>query len=101
MCHEGVMKSIPQEKRTYYENFMCRLALNGESHMEERVYGLDTITPYFTRQEKVQTAKSLLLFLSYINEEHLTCYLASSKNDEEDKMAAINKWKEEETTWMK
>ena len=101
MCHEGVMKSIPQEKRTYYENFMCRLALNGESHMEERVYGLDTITPYFTRQEKVQTAKSLLLFLSYINEEHLTCYLASSKNDEEDKMAAINKWKEEETTWMR
>lgn len=62
MCREGVLNAISEEKRKYYENFMCRLALNGESHMEERVYALNTITPYFTKQEKVQTAKSLLLF---------------------------------------
>lgn len=101
MCHEGVLKSIPTEKRTYYENFMCRLALNGESHMEERVYGLDTITPYFTKQEKMQTAKSLLLFLSYINEEHLSCYLAPSKNDNEDKISEIKKMRDEEEAWLK
>ena len=101
MCHEGVLKSIPSEKRMYYENFMCRLALNGESHMEERVYGLDTITPYFTKQEKMQTAKSLLLFLSYINEEHLSCYLAPSKNDNEDKISEIKKMREEEEAWLK
>ena len=100
MCHEGIMKAIPEEKRTYYENFMCRLALNGESHMEERVYELNLITPYFTKQEKVQTAKSLLLFLSYINEEHLSCYLAPKKEGEEDKMSEIKSWKEEEGTWM-
>ena len=57
MCREGVLNVISEEKRKYYENFMCRLALNGESHMEERVYALNTITPYFTKQEKVQTAK--------------------------------------------
>lgn len=96
MCHEGILKAIPDEKRNYYENFMCRLALNGESHMEERVYGLNTITPYFTKQEKVQTAKSLLLFLCYINEEHLSCYLAPSKNDNEDKMSEIKKWRDNE-----
>lgn len=100
MCYEGALKAIPEEKRTYYENFMCRLALNGESHMEERVYGLNLITPYFTKQEKVQTAKSLLLFLSYINKEHLTCYLAPKKEGEEDKMAEIDNWKEEEATWI-
>jgi len=101
MCHEGVLKAIPDEKRNYYENFMCRLALHGESHMAERAYGLDTITPYFTKQEKVQTAKSLLLFLCYINEEHLSCYLSSQKDEDEDKISVIKSWREEEAIWLK
>lgn len=96
MCHEGVLKAIPSEKRNYYENFMCRLALNGESHMKESVYGLDTVAPYFTKQEKEKTAKSLLLFLSYVNEEHLSCYLAPSKTEPDDKMAEIKKWRDDE-----
>lgn len=101
MCREGVLNAIPDEKRRrYYENFMCRLALNGESHMEERVYELDTITPYFTQQEKVQTAKSLLLFLSYINKEHLSCYLGKYNESDEDRMAEIEKWKSEESNWI-
>ena len=61
--------------------------------MEEQVYDLNTFTPYFTKQEKVQTAKSLLLFLSYVNEKHLSCYL----NDrDEDRMAEIKSWETEE-----
>lgn len=100
MCREGVLNAISEEKRKYYENFMCRLALNGESHMEERVYALDTITPYFTKQEKIQTAKSLLLFLSYINEEHLSCYLGKAKDEDEDKIAVIESWKQEEANWI-
>ena len=101
MCRNGVLKAIPDEKRKYYENFMCRLALNGESHMEERVYNLNTITPYFTQQEKRQTAKSLLLFLSYINEEHLSCYFAKKKEGDEDKMAEIKSWQTEEANWIR
>ena len=100
MCREGVLNAISEEKRKYYENFMCRLALNGESHMEERVYALDTITPYFTKQEKIQTAKSLLLFLSYINEEHLSCYLGKEKDGDEDKIAVIESWRQEEENWI-
>ncbi len=100
MCREGVLNAISEEKRKYYENFMCRLALNGESHMEERVYALDTITPYFTKQEKIQTAKSLLLFLSYINEEHLSCYLGKEKDRDEDKIAVIESWRQEEENWI-
>ena len=68
--------------------------------MEERVYALNTITPYFTKQEKVQTAKSLLLFLNYINNEHLSCYLGKNKEGDEDRMAEIEKWKLEEANWM-
>ncbi len=101
MCLEGVLKNIPEEKRNYYENFMCRLTLNGESHMEERVYNLNTITPYFTKQEKVQTAKSVLLFLSYVNKEHLSCYLAPQNADDEDRMAEIKKWEKDEEDWVK
>lgn len=100
MCREGVLNAISEERRKYYENFMCRLALNGESHMEERVYALNTITPYFTKQEKVQTAKSLLLFLYYINKEHLSCYLGKNKEGDEDRMAEIEKWKLEEANWV-
>lgn len=101
MCRDGILKAIPDEKRKYYENFMCRLILNGESHMEERVYNLDTVTPYFTKQEKVQTAKSLLLFLSYVNEEHLACYLAPQNNGDEDRMSEIKSWKKDEKDWLK
>lgn len=100
MCYEGVLKSIPKEKRTYYENFMSRLALNGESHMKEPVYELNHITPYLTKEEKVQTAKSLLLFLKYVNEEHLTCYLTSTKVNDEDRISEINKWMKDESVWI-
>ena len=65
------------------------------------MYDLNTITPYFTKQEKVQTAKSLLLFLSYINEEHLSCYLAKKEDGDEDRMAEIKSWETEEAVWMK
>lgn len=99
MCRDNILKAIPEEKRKYYENFMCRLTLNGESHMEERVYDLNTITPFFTEREKIQTAKSLLLFLKYVNEEHLTCYLGKNKEDEEDKIAEIKSW-ETEANWI-
>ena len=101
MCREGVLNAIFDEKRRkYYENFMCRLALNGESHMEERVYDLNTITPFFTKQEKVRTAKSLLLFLSYVNREHLSCYFSKKNEGDEDKMAIIDSWKDEESEWL-
>lgn len=95
MCHRGILKAIPDEKRSYYENFMCRLILNGESHTKEGTYSLNYITPYLTRKEKIQTAKSILLFLWYLNKEHLCCYL-----DNEEIMDDINNWKEEELTWM-
>ena len=69
--------------------------------MEERVYGLNALTPYFTKEEKVQTAKSLLLFLSYVNKEHLSCYLASKNDGGEDKMEVIKSWEKDEKEWLK
>lgn len=91
---EDVLAVIPEGKRSYYENFMCRLVLNTESHMADRVYSLDTITACFTRPEKVQTAKSVLLFLLYINKPHLTAYLTEAQ------LATIEGWETEEAGWL-
>lgn len=81
-------------KRVYYENFMCRLTLNGESHEEERVYTLSNFTPFFTKEEKLQTAKSVLLFLLYVNEPHIKAYLKP------EVVARIESWKREENGWI-
>lgn len=88
---EDLLTMIPADKRTYFANFMCRLALNGESHAEESSYTLNSITPYFAREEKVQTAMSLLLFLYYVNEPHLRAYL-------KEKADVVKSWKDEE--WL-
>ena len=93
MRMEDVIGNIPENKRSYYENFMCRLTLNGESHEEERVYTLSNVTPFFTREEKQQTAKSVLLFLLYINEPHIKAYLG-------DKVGDIQSWRTEEESWV-
>jgi len=98
MCNPGILDRIHPDKRPYYENFMCRLTLNGESHEEEHVYSLNTMTRYFSKDEKVQTAKSLLLFLLYINEEHMKSYFDYDKNP-----AVINSilsWQTEEANWL-
>ena len=94
MRSEGVISNIPEDKRVYYENFMCRLTLNGESHEEERAYTLSNFTPFFTKEEKLQTAKSVLLFLLYVNEPHIKAYLKP------EVVARIESWKREESGWI-
>ena len=89
-----VLASIPDGKRGYYENFMGRLTLNTESHMAESVYTLDTITTCFTKDEKLQTAKSVLLFLLYVNRPHLVAYLDAAQ------LATIESWKTEQVGWL-
>ncbi len=91
---EDILGGIPENKRNYYGNFMYRLTLNTESHMEENVYTLNSITSCFTRDEKVQTAKSVLLFLLYINKPHLAAYLTEAQ------LMEIEGWKTEEDRWI-
>lgn len=92
--NESILVVIPKEKHDYYENFMYRLTLNTESHMEESIYSLNSVISHFSRTEKIQTAKSVLLFLNYINRPHLQAYLS------EEQMNTIEKWKDEEKNWM-
>ncbi|KGN76540.1 hypothetical protein HR17_01925 [Porphyromonas gulae] len=94
MRMEGIISNMSEDKRVYYENFMCRLALNGESHEEERAYTLSDFTPFFSKEEKLQTAKSVLLFLLYVNEPHIKAYLKP------EMVARIESWKSEESSWI-
>lgn len=94
MRSEGILNHIPEDKRDYYENFMCRLTLNSGSHEEEHTYTLNDFTPFFTKEEKQQTAKSVLLFLLYVNEPHVKAYMKP------EVVAAIETWKGEEDGWM-
>lgn len=98
MRQPDLLAMIPKEKRDYYESFMSRLTLNSESHLAESVYSLNTITPYYTREEKVQTAKSLLLFLLYINRAHMEAYFVEKGN--RTKIATIESWQAEEAAWI-
>lgn len=90
---DDILLKIPENKRIYYGNFMYRLTLNSESHTEESIYSLDSFTSCFSRDEKIQTAKSILLFLSYINLSHLSAYLS------EEQLLEIEQWKSEEEDW--
>lgn len=90
---EDILLEIPENRRNYYGNFMYRLTLNSESHMEENIYTLNGITARFTKEEKIQTAKSILLFLQYINKPHLNAYLS-------EHMAEIESWKADEEEWV-
>ena len=84
----------PEKKRAYYGNFMFRLALNGESHSEEGVYALNGFNRYFLRDEKVKTAKTLLLFLQYINPLHIASYLSAAERK------TLASWRTDETHWV-
>lgn len=91
---DEVLYIIPEPQRSYYGSFMGRLTLNTESHMAESVFTLDTITACFTKDEKVQTAKSVLLFLLYVNKPHLMAYLDAGQ------ISTIEGWKAEEASWI-
>lgn len=93
---EDLLECItPENKRTYYGNFMFRLTLNTESHEAAQVYSLNSITKYFPKDEKVKTAKCLLLFLSYINKTHVEAYLGKTN------MEMIENWQAEEKKWIR
>ena len=84
-----VLALIPEQKQTYYRNFMYRLILNGDSHEEESVYSLSNFDELYAIGEKRRTAKCVLLLLYYINKPHLAAYI-----DDPVQFATIESWKD-------
>lgn len=79
-----VLALLPDDNsRTYFQNSMYRLVLNGESHFEEAVRCAPEMTFYshLSDTEKQRTARDVLCFLYKINELHLLSHLPDAKND--------------------
>lgn len=87
---EEILNKITNEsKREYFRNFMYRLILNGDSHMEEtaRSYPNNTFFDHIDITEKIVTAKSLLAFLYLINDTHIKMHFNNNK-----KIENIKRW---------
>lgn len=89
---EILSKIVDESKREYFRNFMYRLILNGDSHMEEtaRAYPNSTFFDYIDINEKIITAKSLLVFLYLIDDIHIKMYFNNNKQ-----IKNIKNWSEE------
>lgn len=89
-----LLDRIKDEKlKQYFENFMCRLLLHGESHTENLCKSMPDSDFYhcFSHDEKVKTARSVLVFMKIDNPEHIVAHL---KNDISS-IAVIQCWEEE------
>ena len=86
---DEVIGNIQGDKQLYYKNLMTRLVLNGESHELEAANAIDLTGFKFTREEKLVVAKSIIMFLYYINPKHVTSYLSK------EAVGVINQWKDE------
>ena len=85
---------------TYFENLMYRLVLHGGSHMKENIKTLskEYFFNYMSIDEKIRTAKDILVFLFLLDKEHVLNHLVDPKNNSAQKEKKIienniNEWK--------
>lgn len=81
-----ILKLLPEEHRSYFENLMYRLVLHGGSHREEQIKALEDLNFYefITIEEKRRTARDILCFLYLVNKEHLIAHIGRGKKIETD-----------------
>lgn len=77
---EEIGKKVKNEKeKDFFENFMFRLVLNNESHMNDIITNSTDISSYYhdylTEEEKLYTSKSLILLLYRLNSSHVEAYI--------------------------
>ena len=82
MRDKDILELIPDNLKSYFENFMYRLVLNGESHFSEQsiTYPEGNFYELISRNEKQVTAKNLICFLYIINPVHVKKQLGGNQN---------------------
>ncbi len=80
MRDSDILELIPTNLHDYFENFMYRLVLNGESHLSEQAisYPDNNFYEFISQEEKQTTAKNLLSFIYMINPIHVKKQLANN-----------------------
>lgn len=96
---ENILKLIPDDCKKTIENFMYRLVLNNGSHREEEVkFNISmNFNTMYTLDEKIRTAKLLIIFLYILNAEHVLAHLQSPGNTLANAKIEMDleEWKEE------
>lgn len=89
-----ILIQFTEAQRIYFSNSMYRLILNTESHLNERSRLIlsTTFKEHFSIDEKVKTAKDILMFLYLLNPLHLRLHLKTSAEDINIKAEQINTW---------
>lgn len=84
-----ILGCMNAEHKTYFQNLMYRLVLNGGSHKEEQVRSLAVdFFSVITEEEKERTAKEIVCFIYLLNKEHIKAHLG-------DISETVDKWCEE------
>lgn len=86
---EILLKIDNDNERQYFNNFMYRLVLNNESHTFDATRSLN-FYDYISREEKVKTAKSILILLYLLDKAHLQLYF-----NNQDYLTNIESWRKE------
>lgn len=87
--NEKILEKLEEKPKEYFNNFMYRLVLNDESHTFDNTRNIN-FYDYTSREEKVRTAKSVLLLLYLLDKTHLQLYF-----NDETYLENIKKWKNE------
>ncbi|MBQ7675638.1 MAG: hypothetical protein IJT33_04165, partial [Campylobacter sp.] len=80
----SIIEEKDSEIKLYFENFMYRLVLHGESHMKEKVQAMNNNLDFFQfidDKEKQRTAKFVICFLYSLNERHILNHLGKNREN--------------------
>lgn len=92
-----IKASLPDPFADHFENLMYRLVLHGGSHNEERVKSMvsDDFFDYISGEEKMRTAKEILVFLYLMDEQHVLEHLKRDVDgfDMSDVHTDLESWK--------
>lgn len=77
-----IIEKIPDKHKSYFENLMYRLVLNGGSHAEENIKALRSMDffDYISSDEKKRTAKDVLCFMYFLNDIHVLEHLSTKRD---------------------
>lgn len=82
-----VLKSLGN-RSVYFENLMYRLVMNGESHFQNRIYGVKddfNFIQFISKEEKQRTCKDILCFMYCLSPDHIESYLP-------DAVSKVKEW---------
>lgn len=88
--NKNILEKVEDEDiKQYFENFMYRLILNNESHTFDETRSLN-FYDFISCDEKIKTARSILILLNILDNTHLKSYL-----DSEDYTKELKIWENE------